>query len=136
VSHYQQVYDGQSILNETMSSAAVRVSRVVYPGWTVGLIGEYSKQSFSPLLGGNYNQEHGGLNLKWQMARKLALLFEYDHYNRDSDEAIFTYSENRLWVKLLYGSSAQNGAMGGGSDQAAALSLINTDPFNIPAPAH
>ena len=135
LSHYQEVYDGQSVLDETSSSASVRVSRIVYPGWTVGLIGEYTKQEFSPQLGGNYNQEHGGLNLKWQMARKLALLFEYDHYNRDSDIALFTYSENRIWVKLLYGSEAQNGAVGAG-DQAAALSLINTDPFNIPAPAH
>ena len=135
LSHYQEVYDGQSVLDETSSSASVRVSRIVYPGWTVGLIGEYTKQEFSPQLGGNYNQEHGGLNLKWQMARKLALLFEYDHYNRDSDIALFTYSENRIWVKLLYGSEAQNGAAGAG-EQAAALSLINTDPFNIPAPAH
>ena len=66
-----------------MSSAQVRVTRVVYPGWTLGVYGDYSKVSFAqPLLigNGNYNEEHGGFTVKWQMARKLALTFEYDHY--------------------------------------------------------
>src|SRR5262249_53306954 len=48
VAHYLQIYDGQSELDNSINSASVRVSRVVYPGWSVGLVGEYSKDSFSP----------------------------------------------------------------------------------------
>lgn len=136
VAHYQQVYDGQSNLDNSIDSAEVRVSRIVYPGVSVGLDGGYSKDSFSPQTGGNYNQEHGGLNVKWQLARKLALTFEYDHYNRDSDVALFTYSENRVWVRFQYGSGTPGGQAGAGGDQAATLGIARPDPFSIPMPAH
>ena len=136
VAHYMQVYDGQSSLDNSINSASVRVSRVVYPGWSVGLVGDYSKDSFSPLAGGNYNQEHGGFNVKWQMARKLALTFEFDHYNRNSDIALFTYSENRAWVRIQYGTGTPGGPMGGGGGEASALGVARPDPFNIPTPAH
>jgi hypothetical protein len=50
--------------------------------------------------------------------------------------ALYTFSENRMWVRLQYGSSATNGALGGGSGEAQAMSVINTDQFNIPTPGH
>lgn len=135
VAHYLQLYDGQSSLDNTITSGSARVSRVVYPGWSVGLAGEYSKNIFSPLSGGNYTQKQGGLNVKWQMARKLALSFEYDHFIRNS-EAQFNYTENRVWVRIQYGSSTPGGPMGGSSSDAAALGVARPDPFNIPSPTH
>lgn len=136
VAHYLQIYDGQSSLDNSINSASVRISRVVYPGWSVGLVGEYSKDAFSPQAGGNYNQERGGLNVKWQMGRKLAMTFEYDHSNRNSDIALFTYSENRVWVRFQYGSGTPGGPMGGGGNEAATLGVAQPNPFNIPMPAH
>ena len=138
LSHYLQLYDGQTNLDQSMSSAQVRLTRVVYPGWTLGVFGDYTKVSFAqPLLigNGNYNEEHGGMTVKWQMARKLALTFEYDHFNRDSDQAAFTYSENRVWVRLTYGTASPNGLAGGGSSDAANLNVVNSDPFSIPTPS-
>ena len=70
------------------------------------------------------------------MARKLALTFEYDHYNRASDIALFTYSENRVWVRVQYGTGTPGGPMGGGGGEAATLGVARPDPFNIPMPAH
>ena len=135
VAHYLQLYDGQSSLDNTITSGSARVSRVVYPGWSVGLAGQYSKNIFAPQSGGNYTQKQGGLNVKWQMARKLALSFEYDHFIRNS-EAQFNYTENRMWVRVQYGSSTPGGPMGGSSSDAAALGVARPDPFNIPSPTH
>lgn len=139
LSHYRQVYDGQSNLDETVTSAGARLNRVVSPGWTAGLFLDYSKQSFAQQVSaqqsGNFTEEHAGANVRWQLARKLGLTLEYDHYHRDSDLALYSFSENRVWVRVHYGSATQNGPLGSG-DQSAAMSVINTERFNIPAPVH
>jgi hypothetical protein len=97
---------------------------------------DYSKNKFAAQIGGNYTEEHGGATLKWQMARKLALTFEYDHYNRDSQLALYSYAENRVWVRLQYGTLGPGGAMTGSGGEAASLGVTNTDRFNIPMPTH
>jgi hypothetical protein len=136
LAHYNQIYVGHSQLDQSYTSAGVRASRIVYPGWTVSAFFDYTKQTFAQQVGnGNYTEERVGTNAVWQMSRKLALTFEYDHYNRDSELALYTFSENRVWLRLRYGTSGLNGVMGGGN-QASAMSVINTDRFNIPAPSH
>jgi hypothetical protein len=139
LSHYEQIYDGQSILDQSYTSGGVHLSRLMYPGWTVGLFADYSKESFAQQLAaqqsGNYTEEHGGANVRWQLARKLALTFEYDHYHRNSDLVLYSFSENRVWMRVQYGTGAPNGSLGTGSESAA-LGVINTDRFNIPAPTH
>jgi len=143
LSHYLQVFDGRPDLDQSATNADARLSRLVYPGWTAGLFADYSKQSFASFRQllpfqrqtGNYTQEHAGVYVRWQPARKLGVTFEYDHYHRNSDQALYTFSENRLWVRLYYGSATPNGPLGSG-DQSPAMSVINTDRFSIPAPAH
>jgi hypothetical protein len=148
LSHYKQLYIGQPLLDSAYSDAEVRLTRIVSPGWTVSVFGDYTKEVFASEFikfldlnfqqAGNYNQERGGVNVRWQMARKLALTFEYDRYNRDSDIALYSFGENRLWVRLQYGSAASNNTSmnGGVGSDAPVLNVISTDPFNIPTPSH
>jgi hypothetical protein len=131
LSHYQQIFDGQSILDQSISTAEARVSRLVAPGWMVAVFGDYSKQAFAQQPG-NFTEEHGGVSVKWQLARKLAMSLQYDHFNRDSPVALYAFSENRLFLRLQYGSEA---AVAGGGETSL-LNTVSVDPFNIPMPTH
>jgi len=139
LSHYLEVYDGHSELDQTVTSAGARLNRMVYPGWTAGVFFDYSRESFAQRVAaqqaGNYSQDHAGASLRWQLDRKLGLTFEYDHYKRNSDLALYNFSENRVWVRLHYGSVNLNGPLGSGNESAA-MDLINTGRFDIPTPAH
>lgn len=140
LSHYAQIFDGQSALDQTISSAGVNVSRMVSPGWTVTLFGDYSKQTFADQPG-NYTEKHEGLNVRWQLARKLRLAFEYDHHNRNGDLALYSYSENRVWMRVQYGTGAPGTSTGGFSGSASDSTQTPVmsglaDPFNIPMPSH
>jgi hypothetical protein len=135
LTHYQQIFQGQSVLDQAITSADVRVSRILYPGWIASLYVDYSKQSFAQQTGG-YHQEHGGMNLKWQMARKLALTFEYDRYDRNSSLALYSFAENRVWVRLQYGTGMPNSSLGGSSSDSSVMSVAKPDPFTIPMPSH
>jgi hypothetical protein len=99
---FKQVYPDQTNLNQTLSSGSARVTRVLYPTWSIGLYADYSKVLFEQQPG-NYKVLHGGAEMRWRMGRKFSLRLLYDHYKRDGDVALYSYSENRVWLRLQYG---------------------------------
>jgi hypothetical protein len=134
-SHFQQTYQGDSALDQTLTTGGVHVTRVLFPTWSAGLYGQYSKQTFSVQTGGDYRQVDGGVDVKWQLGRLFSLALQYQYYKRDGDLAVYNVSESRVFLRFQYGSGALRGSLTQGGLTPADSSLAAPyDPTQIQRP--
>jgi hypothetical protein len=157
LAHYQQTYEGDEALDQTLTSGGVHVTRILFPAWSAGLSADYSKQTLAAETGGNYRQVDGGVDVKWQLGRKFSLALQYQYYKRNGGLDLYNVSENRVFLRLQYGSAAlrssliQGGLTPGDSTLAAPfdptqmqvptptpvapLTVPPAPPLNVPAPS-
>ena len=135
VSHFQQTYQGDDVLDQTMTMGGVHVTRILFPAWSAGAYANYEKETFSEQANGNYRQINAGMDLKWQLGRRFALALQYQYYKRSGDQALFNVSENEVFLRLQYGNGGlRTGLVQGGLTPADSALAAPFDPTQMQVP--
>jgi hypothetical protein len=135
LSHYQQTYEGEDALDQTLTSGGVHVTRILFPAWSAGLSVDYSKETFAAQTGGNYRQLDSGVDVKWQLGRKFSLALQYQYYKRNGELELYNVSENRVFLRLQYGSAAlRSSLIQGGLTPGDSSLAVPFDPTQMQVP--
>ncbi|GFE82143.1 hypothetical protein GCM10011487_41430 [Steroidobacter agaridevorans] len=95
-------YDAQPALDQKLTSGTVAVRRDLSPVMSLILDGGYLRSAFEQ-QGGDYTEASGGLTFSWRLSSRVSINATYDHVDRDSDQQIGDYTENRYWFYIGYG---------------------------------
>ncbi len=134
-SHYQQTYQGNDVLDQTMTEGGVHVTRILFPAWSAGVYANYSKETFSEQTNGNYRQLNSGVDVKWQLGRRFALALQYQYYKRSGDLALYNVTENEIFLRLQYGNGAlRSGLVQGGLTPADSALAAPFNPTQMQVP--
>jgi hypothetical protein len=135
VSRYQQIYQGDDGIDQTLTSAGAHVTRILFPAWSAGLSADYLKDTYAAQAGGSYRQVDGGVDVKWQLGRKFSLALTYQYYKRNGEMALYNVSENRAFLRLQYGSAALRGSLiQGGLTPGDSSLAVPFDPTQMRVP--
>lgn len=104
LSYYDQAYVVQKLLDDTRTLIDAHVSRQLGPAFDVQLTASYSRNDFKNTVG-DFDEIGASAILTWRLGRKLRLLFQYEHFDRNSDLPASGFTENRAWIRLRYGDA-------------------------------
>jgi len=107
---HKQVYNDVTYFDQSFTSLATSIGRDLTPALNVNLNFSYGKGKFE-LRGGDYSDLLGGMAIRWNVARRIALTFTYDYIKRDSNTTGGDYAENRIWLMLGYQRGAPRSTM-------------------------
>jgi hypothetical protein len=134
-SHFQQTYQGDDVLDQTMTMGGVHVTRILFPAWSAGVYANYEKETFSEQTSGNYRQLNSGVDVKWQLGRRFALALQYQYYKRSGDLALYNVTENEVFLRLQYGNGGlRSGLVQGGLTPADSTLAAPFDPTQMQVP--
>ena len=103
--YFKESYPQPSTLNDQREQLTAHVSRKLTPTLQVSLQEQYFSQQFQELVG-NSSETITGLQLSWQAAQHLRVVFDAQRANRHSDLRDTDFAEDRLWVRVAYGRQA------------------------------
>jgi hypothetical protein len=97
----QERYETLTDLDRTLVTWNLRARRHLSAVFSVSLFAELIKEEFDQT---DYSDDElrAGAFLDWTVGRRLAVRFQFDHFDRDSSLADTEYSENRGSVFLIY----------------------------------
>ncbi|HUQ10658.1 MAG TPA: outer membrane beta-barrel protein [Steroidobacteraceae bacterium] len=98
----KQTYEDQASLDARMTALGARWRRDLSPTMFLYVSAAYSKSEF-PLETRNFDSTAFGTGLSWRLSRSLSLSVRYDREQRDSEEVLNRYTENRVLLSLEYG---------------------------------
>jgi hypothetical protein len=96
-------YDDQPLFDQTLTSYGATLRRDMSPSTSLMFDATMSSGKFAQ-AGNEYDELSAGLTFNWVMSRRLTMNVAYDYFDRDSDAAIGSYKESRVWVGLSFGS--------------------------------
>jgi hypothetical protein len=106
----KQVYSDATFFDQSFTSLAASIGRDLTPALNVNFNLSYGKGKFE-LRGGDYSDLLGGLAVRWNVARRIALTVTYDYIKRDSNTTGGDYAENRIWLMFGYQRGAPRSTM-------------------------
>jgi hypothetical protein len=105
-----QTYDGEPMLDQMLLTYGAQFRRDFSPLVSLVVDATATRGDFAQ-PNGDYDELNGGLSVQWRLSQHLTLAVTYDYLDRDSDLASGSYTENRGWISLTYGSGRQRSTL-------------------------
>jgi hypothetical protein len=98
----QRTYEDNPSLDQTMITMATRFTRDMTPMQTLELSASYTTVQYEPPAF-DYHDLTASASFIWRLTRSLTLEAKYEYYDRNSDAAELTTTENRLLLSIGWG---------------------------------
>jgi hypothetical protein len=106
----EQGYETDPDLDQSLSTLDASVRRHISPMVSIELGARQSESEFEQ-PGRDYSDLSVSLSLDWRLSRMLTARLSFDRQDRDSDDALAGFTENRIWLSLGYGRGAPRGRL-------------------------